>query len=137
MLFSPDFEERMKFWNGLVPLRPMVSGLGGYVVGGWDRSEAGTLYAAYQGIQYGRVVERFQEASLVEDYPRVLYAEEEGPYCPQERTLLRRCRVRFGKSLKLSGWCNFHSSQRSTLRVRIHTTNGNLAQIAGKYVHCF
>jgi hypothetical protein len=89
MYFSQDFEERMNFWNGLLPLRPMVPSLGGYVLGRWDRSGAGSLYAAYRGIQYGRVEERFQEASLVEDYPRVLYAEEEGPNCPQEMTLLQ------------------------------------------------
>jgi hypothetical protein len=86
MYYSQDFEERMNFWNGLLPLRPMVPSLGGYVLGRWDRSGAGSLYAAYRGIQYGRVEERFQEASLVEDYPRVLYAEEEGPTCPQEMT---------------------------------------------------
>ncbi len=79
----------MNFWNGLLPLRPMEPSLGGYVLGRWDRSEGGLLYAAYRGIQYGRVEERFQEASLVEDYPRVLYAEEEGPNCPQEMTLLQ------------------------------------------------
>jgi hypothetical protein len=87
MYFSQDFEERMNFWNGLLPMRPMVPSLGGYVLGRWDSSGAGSLYAAYRGIQYGRVEERFQEASLVEDYPRVLYAEEEGPNCPQEMTL--------------------------------------------------
>jgi hypothetical protein len=95
MFFSKDFEERMSFWNGLLPLRPMVAGLGGYVFGRWDRSESrGRLYAAYRGIQYASVVERFQEASLLADYPRVLYAEEEGPICPQEnntKILLEIC----------------------------------------------
>lgn len=73
----------MNFWQSLVPLRPMVSGLGGHVIGSWSRAEGGSLFAAFRGIRYGQVLERFQEAELIEDYPSVLYAEQEGPICPQ------------------------------------------------------
>ena len=70
MYFSQDFEERMAFWNGLMPLRPMVNALGGHVFGTWAHADGGSLYAAFRGIQYAQVVERFQEAELMEDYPR-------------------------------------------------------------------
>ena len=65
MFYSKDFEERMNFWNGLVPLRPMVAGLGGHVFGSWAHSGDGQLSAAFRGLRYGRVVERVQEAALV------------------------------------------------------------------------
>ena len=95
MFYSKDFEERMNFWNGLVPLRPMVAGLGGHVFGSWAHSGDGQLYAAFRGLRYGRVVERFQEAALVEDYPRVLYAEQEGPICPQARDRICQFKVAY------------------------------------------
>ena len=53
------------------------------MVGTWDETESGKQFKAFRGLQYGNIVKRFVEAEPFEPQGSLVYANQEGPICPQ------------------------------------------------------
>ena len=56
----------------------------GKIQGLWDVSHEGNSFKKFKGLKYASVVERFQDATPIDNYPENIYsAKKEGPACPQ------------------------------------------------------
>ena len=84
MANKADVLERINLWEETFLTDPRVTlpEITTYI-GSWDKTEKGSKFKNFKGIKYGKVSQRFQEASALEEHNLDTYAQAEGKRCPQ------------------------------------------------------
>ena len=79
MANKADVLERISFWEETFLTDPRVTlpEVTTYM-GSWDKTEKGDKFKSFKGIKYGKVSQRFQEASALEEHDLDTIAQAEG-----------------------------------------------------------